>query len=206
MVVSKSNNQAQVKQHEQDFSFSDRAIGFEPGSLADNSSDRKNEIGDAKNGRTDQMEMGVQGSESGILGSMSLGGIPSAEIFDVDDSDSDRIKESARLVSPANQASFDVGKLPIVTCGKIEPSNSQERIKWAIDNYTVDPIQNSKNRWRIRLRCRKTGCKHEGHLGLKTVSFMSDSAFQKVSRGSKKYADWKKQIKAENAGALRKSD
>lgn len=135
------------------------------------------------------------------------------------------IAPSARLASPANQASFDAGNYPVphvqndqekqetATCAnspqveeKPNRLTGRELTEWAIKNYAVDPIQNSKNRWRIRLRCRKTGCKHEGHLGLKTVSFMSDSAFQKVSRGSKRYADWKKQIKAENAAALCQSN
>lgn len=126
-----------------------------------------------------------------------------------DDSE-EEIAPSARLSAPANQASFDAQSHVPVTCGKREVKTSNvnhlAEVNWAIENYTVDPIKNSKNMWRIRLRCRKTGCKHEDHLGLKTVSFMSDSAFQKVSRGSKKYADWKKQVKAENAGALRQGN
>jgi len=135
------------------------------------------------------------------------------------------IATSARLTSPANQANFDAGKISLphvqndqekqetATCAKSpeveeKPNRltGRELTEWAIKNYAVDPIQNSKNRWRIRLRCRKTGCKHEGHLGLKTVSFMSDSAYKKLTRSERKYELWKKAILAENAGALRQSD
>jgi len=128
------------------------------------------------------------------------------------------IAPSARLSAPANQASFDAADyhLPHVqneqenqesaTCAnspELEPKQDtltgRELTEWAMENYAVDPIQNSKNRWRIRLRCRKTGCKHEGHLGLKTVSFMSDSAFKKLTKSGRKYELWKKSIIAENA-------
>lgn len=132
---------------------------------------------------------------------------------------------SARLYVPANQASFDAGKysLPHVqneqennqsaTCAKspeveviIGRLTGRELAKWAIENFAVDPIKSSKNRWKIRIRCRGTGCKHDHHLGLKTVSFMSDSVFKKLTRSESKYELWKKQTIAENAGALRKSD
>lgn len=100
-----------------------------------------------------------------------------------------------------------------VTCGNVPAIETKpkqlagkELARWAIENYTVDPVQNSKNRWRIRLRCRKVNCRHSDHAKLITVSFMSDSAFRQISRGKKKYERWKKQIKAENARALRQGD
>ena len=91
------------------------------------------------------------------------------------------------------------------TCAR-PPLTHSELVAWAISNYAIDPIQNSKNRWRIRIRCRKVGCVHSDHIGLKTISFMDDSAYRRIARSKRKYADWKKQIKAENAGTLRKSD
>jgi len=135
------------------------------------------------------------------------------------------VAPSARLTSPANQANFDNGDYPVphvqneqennqsATCAKSpeveeKPNRltGRELTEWAIKNYAVDPIQSSKNRWKIRLRCRKTGCKHEGHLGLKTVSFMSDSVFKKLTRSERKYELWKKAILAENAAALRQGN
>lgn len=135
------------------------------------------------------------------------------------------VAQSARIASPANQASFDAGKLSLshvqneqennqsATCDKPEPntgkqSTSQSREAAALDLsiFCVDPIKSSANRWRIRIRCRKSGCKHSDHLHLKTISFMSDSAFKKLTRSERKYELWKKAILAENAGALRKSD
>lgn len=132
--------------------------------------------------------------------------------------------QSARIASPANQASFNAGNysLPHVqneqennqfaTCDKSEPntgkqSTSQSREVTALDLsiFCVDPIKSSANRWRIRIRCRKPGCKHSDHLHLKTISFMSDSAFKKLTRSERKYELWKKATIAENARALRKS-
>jgi len=128
------------------------------------------------------------------------------------DLSSPEVAQSARIAS-SNQAGFNAESHVTATCGKKEKApnaNNQlrgkELIEWALGNYTVDPVQNSKNRWKIRLRCRKTGCNHEGHLKIKTVSFMSDSGYKSAIRGSKKHASWKKQIIAENARALRKSD
>ena len=135
------------------------------------------------------------------------------------------VAQSARIASPANQASFDAGKLSLshvqneqennqsATCAKspeVEETpnrlTGRELAEWAMANYAVDPIQNSKNRWRIRLRCRKSGCQHSDHLHLKTISFMSDSVFKKLTRSERKYELWKKAVLAENAGTLRKSE
>lgn len=134
------------------------------------------------------------------------------------------VAQSARIASPANQASFDAGNYPLphvqneqennqfATCDKSEPntgkqSTSQSREVTALDLsiFCVDPIKSSANRWRIRIRCRKPGCKHSDHLHLKTISFMSDSAFKKLTRSERKYELWKKATIAENARALRKS-
>lgn len=138
------------------------------------------------------------------------------------DSGSSELAQSARLSAPANAASFDAQDygLPHVqndqennrsaTCAespKAEEKPTAYKISdlasWAIKNYAVDPVQNSKNRWRIRIRCRKAGCAHSDHLKLKTVSFMSDSAYRKLSRSKRKYELWKKATIAENARALR---
>lgn len=91
------------------------------------------------------------------------------------------------------------------TCGN-PPLTHRDLITWAIGNYTVDPIQNSKNRWRIRIRCRKVGCVHSDHIGLKTISFVDDPVYRRIAKSERKYADWKKQIIAENATTLRQSN
>lgn len=65
--------------------------------------------------------------------------------------------------------------------------------------YAVDPIKISRNTWRIRIRCRRSKCKHEDHRSIFTVSLMSNSAFNSVRRNQKDYAPWKRSIIAENA-------
>lgn len=124
-----------------------------------------------------------------------------------------QVDNQARVNSPAQVAAFDTQSHVTATCGKKEETpiasnqlRGKDLIDWAIGNYTVDPVQNSKNRWKIRLRCRKVGCEHADHLKIKTVSFMSDSGYKSAIRGAKKHASWKKQIIAENARALRKSN
>jgi len=139
-------------------------------------------------------------------------GTSSSQERDSRENKESEITQSARIAS-SNQAGFDAKSHVTATCGKRDETpnaNNQLRgkdlIDWALGNYTVDPVQNSKNRWKIRLRCRKVGCEHLDHLKIKTVSFMSDSGYKSAIRGSKKHASWKKQIIAENARALRKSD
>jgi len=152
---------------------------------------------------------GIDGTDSGD----NLRGLP-AESF-----------SAVRLALPVNQASFDAGKnnSPHVqneqennqsaTCGEYEPntrkqstSQSREVAAFDLSIFCVDPIKSSANRWRIRIRCRKSGCKHSDHLHLKTISFMSDSAFKKLTGSKRKYELWKKATIAENAGALRKGN
>lgn len=105
--------------------------------------------------------------------------------------------------TPENAESATCGKPPATLTDSTRLS-AKELANWAMANFTVDPVKNSKNRWKIRIRCRKVGCDHSTHLNILTVSFMSDAAFGQASRGSKKYEQWKKQILAENARALRK--
>lgn len=239
--------------NEQNIPSSVRPISGDFDPAAANSSDRKNEVKNDQNTnanpdpdgnscdsrpghnlgsynraddevKNDQALEGLAGSNSDNRGNNYLGQL--SQINNSDSSDCFGLEApSARLSAPANQASFDAGKLnpshvqndqekqETATCAnppELEPKQDtltgRQLTAWAIENYAVDPIQNSKNRWRIRLRCRKTGCKHEGHLGLKTVSFMSDSAFKKLTKSGRKYELWKKAIKAENAGTLRKSE
>ena len=131
------------------------------------------------------------------------------------------VDQSATLKTPASVASFDTAahvqkeheNSPSRTCADSPEAEEKpvafsfsELPKWAMANFAVDPVQSSKNRWKIRVRCRKAGCKHEGHLKLKTVSFISDSAYKQITRSKRKYELWKKTILAENARALRKSD
>ena len=121
------------------------------------------------------------------------------------------ITQSARVNSPASIAAFDAQAHVTATCAD-SPEESEnkttytpsESSQWAMANYAIDPVQNSKNRWRIRIRCRKTGCKHSDHLRLKTITFMSDSAYKKLTRSKAKYELWKKSIIAENAISCRK--
>lgn len=137
----------------------------------------------------------------------SFGSTAGSGIFD--DSDPGEIHQETEFAHVPN----DTNNHLIRTCGsfpatetKLKQLAGKELTKWAIENYTVDPIKSSKNRWRIRLRCRKARCQHLDHSGLLTVSFMSDSAYRQVSRGKKKYEQWKKQIKAESARALWQGD
>ena len=136
-----------------------------------------------------------------------------------------QLAPSARLASPASKASFDAGnyQLPHVqnepsddqsaTCGKPEPntakqstSQSREVVAFNPSIFTVDVIKVSKNRWKIRIRCRKQNCEHSDHLKIKTVSLISDSVYRKLIRSKRKYELWKKAILAENARTLRKSN
>lgn len=237
-----------ASENEQGFYSDFQPVSGNADSAADNSSDRKNEV---ENDRNQEAENLFQNKQSGIpgsnfpansfsgsdaqqdgrnanevkngnqLGGDLLGGSSRLSSGSIDQ-ERPKITQSARIASPANQASFDAGNYSVphvqneqennqsATCAKSpeveeKPNRltGRELTEWAIKNYAVDPIQSSKNRWKIRLRCRKTGCKHEDHLGLKTVSFMSDSAFKKLTRSERKYELWKKAILAENAATLR---
>lgn len=148
-------------------------------------------------------------ADSGGIGDIDDSFDPAVGSGVFDDSDPGEIHQETESAHVSN----DTDNHPIRTCGNFPATETKpkqlagkELTNWAIENYTVDPIKSSKNRWRIRLRCRKVRCQHLDHSGLLTVSFMSDSAYRQVSRGKKKYEQWKRQIKAESARALWQGD
>lgn len=184
----------------------------------------------ASNRTDDEVKNGIHGirnsSDYGINNRRADWSLGRQEAGNHEEQSEKEIAPSARLASRANQANFDAGKITLphvqnepsadqsATCGKPEPntakqstSQSREVIAFNPSIFTVDVITASKNRWKIRIRCRKQNCEHSDHLKIKTVSLISDSVYKKLIRSKKRnYELWKKQILVENAPALRKGE